>query len=56
MKAELGSPGSKDIEILSKERVRPVKTGSLWAHIRRIEARLDAIELRTSTVAVIATG
>ena len=43
-------PGSKDKEKLSDERVKPVNTGSLWAHIRRIEARLDANEERTSTV------
>lgn len=43
-------PASELGKDLSNERVIPVNTGPIWARIRQIESRLNAIEERTSTV------
>lgn len=41
---------SKSDKQLSDERVQPGNSGSLWARIRRITARLDSNEERISTL------
>lgn len=49
MRAETEQIPVKNLDKRSDTLSKPVNTGPIWARVRKIEARLDTLEMRAST-------